>query len=345
MTGMGDPSPEKSCKVSGSASHGALTLACLLLTSSKDDFTRVIRHAADIDPTGSRTDLMILFRVIWDEVMLPIINVLQHDLKLQRRSLIWLCPTAAFMSVPLHAARPFRMKADRSGWEPCLEDLYICSYTPTLLALIRARQIMKTCATLLFAAIVQGQPGEGQGTVLAAVDSEFELVHTLVPPNVKFTHLSGDQATQAAMLRKLNSHSYPYHTICHTAVGDEKMPDELIHLAFDLQFSGFKSVTGTLWVVDNDVAKHVVEAFYDDMFKGLKEGAIDCAKAVSALNKAMYAVNNKVLLKQSIVFIHIGSSILLHPSALQVVIGSTLMSGSCPQTPTYQVLDAEETPV
>ncbi|KAG2131230.1 uncharacterized protein EDB93DRAFT_1164327 [Suillus bovinus] len=41
----------------------------------------------------------------------------------------------------------------------------------------------------------------------------------------------------------------------HTAVGDEKTPDEVIHLAAGLQFSGFKSVVGTLWEVDDAVAK------------------------------------------------------------------------------------------
>ncbi|KAG1824719.1 uncharacterized protein BJ212DRAFT_1322035, partial [Suillus subaureus] len=73
----------------------------------------------------------------WDEIMLPIVNVLQHDLKLRRRSRIWLCPMAAFTSIPLHTANPSRMNTDRSGPEECLEDLYICSYTPTLSGLDR----------------------------------------------------------------------------------------------------------------------------------------------------------------------------------------------------------------
>ncbi|KAG1740433.1 uncharacterized protein EDB91DRAFT_1132431 [Suillus paluster] len=53
---------------------------------------------------------------------------------------------------------------------------------------------------------------------------------------------------------------FAFLSACHTAVGDEKMPDEVIHLAAGLQFSGFKSIIGTLWVVDDDVAKRVIEA-------------------------------------------------------------------------------------
>ncbi|KAG1740410.1 CHAT domain-containing protein [Suillus paluster] len=306
----------------------------------KNDFTREIRHAGLMGPTEPRKDLRVLLRKIWDVIMLPIVNVLQHDLKLQRRSRIWLCPTAAFTSIPLHAAHPFRTK------EPCLEDLYVCSYTPTLSALIRSRQMMKTrTAPPSFVAIGQSQPGAGQGTVLAAVDSELELVHKLIPPSVKFTTLSGDDATQAGALDALRCNTWahlachgkqdreqPYNSrfamrdkpltlldimgndapqaefaflsACHTAVGDEETPDEVIHLAAGLQFSGFKSVIGTLWGVDDAVAEHVVKAFYENMFK--KEGVIDCTRAALALNYATNAVKKKIPLEQKIVFVHIG---------------------------------------
>jgi hypothetical protein len=121
--------------------------------------------------------------------------------QLKRQSRIWLCPTSAFTSIPLHAAHPFQTNADGSK-EPCLEDLYICSYTPTLSALVRSRQTMKKRVTPSFATIGQGKP-----------------------PYAEFAFLSA----------------------CHTADGDEETPDEVIHLAAGLQFSGFKSVIGTLW--------------------------------------------------------------------------------------------------
>ncbi|KAG1816856.1 uncharacterized protein BJ212DRAFT_1228845, partial [Suillus subaureus] len=55
---------------------------------------------------------------------------------------------------------------------------------------------------------------------------------------------------------------FPFLSTCHTPIGDEETSNEVIHLAAGLQFSGFKSVVGTLWEVDETVAKHVVEAFY-----------------------------------------------------------------------------------
>ncbi|KAG1790402.1 CHAT domain-containing protein [Suillus plorans] len=316
------------------------------LTNLKDRFARAIRHASTLGPKLPRNDLIVLLRTVWDEIMLPVVNVLRHDLKL-KYCRIWLCPTAAFTSIPLHAAHPFRTNPDGSR-EPCLEDLYICSYTPTLSALVRSRQMMKRRVTPSFATIGQGQPGAGKGKALLAVDSELELVHKLVPATAKHTTISGDAATRAGALEALqqntwvhlachgkqdpkqpyNSHfvmkdedltlldimerdiphaEFAFLSACHTAVGDEKTPDEVIHLAAGLQFLGFKSVIGTLWQVDDSVAQHIVKAFYEKMFPDLKDGgAMDCTKAAWALNRATHAVKTTVPLEQRMVFVHIG---------------------------------------
>ncbi|KAG1824271.1 CHAT domain-containing protein [Suillus variegatus] len=326
---------------SGDPHHVPLpSIALADLKILKDRFTRAIRESSRMNPRESRTDLIVLLRIIWDQIMLPIVDVLEHILKLQRRSRIWLCPTAAFTSIPLHAAHPFQTKPDRSGKEPCLEDLYICSYTPTLSALIRSRQLMKKRVPPSFVAIGQGQPGAGKGKALLAVDSELELANR--------TTISGDEATRAGALSALQQNTWvhlachgkqdpkqPYDShfvmrdehltlldimerhipqaefaflsACHTAVGDEETPDEVIHLAAGLQFSGFKSVVGTLWEVDDSVAKHVVEAFYGYMFGDLQKGGVmDCTRAAWALNCATHAVKTKVPLEQRMVFVHIG---------------------------------------
>ncbi|KAG2089824.1 CHAT domain-containing protein, partial [Suillus cothurnatus] len=319
------------------------SLSLIDLTNLKDRFTRAIRQASRMNPAEPRKDLIVLSRIIWDEIMLPIVNVLEHVLKVKHRSRIWLCPTAAFTSIPLHAANPFITKPDRSK-EPCLEDLYICSYTPTLSALVRSRQLMKKRVPPSFVAIGQGQPGTGKGKELLAVDSELELVHKLVPATANRTSISGDAATRVGALKALQENTWvhlachgkqdrtqPYDShfvmkdehltlldimerdiphaefaflsACHTAVGDEETPEEVIHLAAGLQFSGFKSVIGTLWEVDDGVAKHVVEAFYKYMFR---DGVMDCTKAAWALNCATHSVKTKVPLEQRMVFIHIG---------------------------------------
>jgi CHAT domain-containing protein len=109
------------------------------------------------------------------------------------------------------------------------------------------------------------------------------------------------------MERHMPQAEFAFLSACHTAVGDEETPDEVIHLAAGLQFSGFKSVVGTLWEVNDAVAKHVVEAFYENLFMDLRDnGVMDCTKAAWALNRATHAVKTKVPLEQRMVFVHIG---------------------------------------
>ncbi|KAG1758222.1 CHAT domain-containing protein, partial [Suillus occidentalis] len=55
---------------------------------------------------------------------------------------------------------------------------------------------------------------------------------------------------------------FAFLSACHTTVGDEKSPDESIHLAAAMQFSGFCSVVGSMWSNDEEVAQEIVSAFY-----------------------------------------------------------------------------------
>jgi CHAT domain-containing protein len=42
---------------------------------------------------------------------------------------------------------------------------------------------------------------------------------------------------------------FAFLSACETAKGDKKQPDQTIHLAATLLFTGFKSVVGTMWYV------------------------------------------------------------------------------------------------
>ena len=97
---------------------------------------------------------------------------------------------------------------------------------------------------------------------------------------------------------------FAFLSACHTAVGDAKTPDEVIHLAAGMQFAGFKSVIGTMWAVDDEIAHHMVSAFYRSMF----EHGMDYTKAAASLNIAMRTVDRRAVpLEQRIVFVHIGA--------------------------------------
>jgi hypothetical protein len=77
------------------------------LEKLRSDFAREIRHVSFMRPEETRKELQVLLRTVWDEIMLPIVIVLQRDLRVTSGSRIRLCPTAIFTSIPLHAAHPF----------------------------------------------------------------------------------------------------------------------------------------------------------------------------------------------------------------------------------------------
>lgn len=71
-------------------------------------------------------------------------------------------------------------------------------------------------------------------------------------------------------------------------VGDKSSLDEAIHLA-----------------ADDEVARQVVSAFYDNLVDG--SGRLDYTRAAVSLHKVMKTLRNKILLEQQIAFVHIGA--------------------------------------
>ncbi|KAG1847654.1 hypothetical protein DFJ58DRAFT_730067 [Suillus subalutaceus] len=228
-----------------------------------------------------------------------------HVLKLKRRPRIWLCPTAAFTSIPLHAANPF---ADRSK-EPCMGDLYICSYTPTLSTLIKSRRMKKKCVPPSFDKVNQVQ-GKARRYWLSTASSSLSISSSLrrrIIPLFLATQPHEQQAgstynshfvmrdehlTLLDIMDKDISHAeFAFLSACHTAVGDEETPDEVIH-----------QCGGRLMPSQN-----TSKLSYKYMSKDLEDGGVmDCTKAAWALDCATHAVKTKVPLEQWMVFIHIG---------------------------------------
>ncbi|KAG1761393.1 CHAT domain-containing protein [Suillus occidentalis] len=267
----------------------------------------------------------------------PIVKALEES-EVRPGSRIWWCPTAEFTLLPLHAAGPYEKHRDN------LSDIYISSYTPTLATLIRARQRVSQDVSLQhFVAIGQGNPDSGKKLSCIAPELE-DVAQRLVPIVSFTSLEDSDATVQGALdalnhnqWLHLACHGTPNRTqpfessfamrdgplmikdiirsdwqnpefaflsACHTAVGDEKSPDELIHLAAAMQFSGFRSVIGSMWSVDDEVARQVVSTFYRHLVDGL--GRLDCTRAAVALHKTMKSLRKKIPLEQQIVFVHTG---------------------------------------
>jgi len=299
-------------------------------------FQSLTKDASTSDHRLELNTIVSVLRRLWERIVDPIVNALK--VLIPRGSRIWWCPTAEFMLLPLHAAGQYVKQGHN------LSHFYISSYTPTLTALIRARQQLPRDASIPhFVSIGQGNPN--MATPLLRVTDELCEVASHVAPFLPFTCLSDNDATVQQALDAMNQHQW-VHLTCHgmpnrqkpfessfamrdgpltitdiirprlqqrefaflsasdTTVGHASSPDEAIHLAAAMQFSGFCSVIGSMWAVDDEVVGQVVSAFYDEMFDG--SGRPDCTRAAVALHKAMKKLCNKIPLEQQIVFVHIG---------------------------------------
>jgi len=302
-------------------------------------FQSLTKDAGTSDHGLERNTFVGVLRTLWERIVDPIVNALK--VLIPRNSRIWWCPTAEFMLLPLHAAGQYKKKGHN------LSHFYISSYTPTLAALIRARQHLPRDASIPhFVSIGQGSPHNGP-PLLRVTDELRDIASRVarLAPSLPFTSLSDNDATVQQALDALDRHQwvhlachgmpnrqkpfessfamrdgpltitdimrprsqqpeFAFLSACHTTVGYEASPDEAIHLAAAMQFSGFRSVIGSMWSVDDEVVGQVVSAFYDEMFDGSER--LDCTRAAVALHKAMKKLRNKIPLEQQIVFVHIG---------------------------------------
>ncbi|KAG2128271.1 CHAT domain-containing protein [Suillus clintonianus] len=278
-----------------------------------------------------------ILRKLWHEVVDSVVQALKES-QVHPGSRIWWCPTADFTLLPLHAAGPYEKKKDN------LSDIYVSSYTPTLATLVRARQqVSGDASPQHFVAIGQGNSkgakalehvapelavvarrlapvvlvtslADGDATVQGALDAlnHNQWLHLAChgmpnrqqPFESSFAMRDGPLMIKDVIRSNWQNPEFAFLSACHTTVGGEKSPDESIHLAAAMQFSGFRSVIGSMWSVDDEVARQVVSAFYRNLVNG--SGRLDCTRAAVALHKAVKSLRKKIPLEQQIVFVHIG---------------------------------------
>ena len=101
----------------------------------------------------------------------------------------------------------------------------------------------------------------------------------------------------------LKNPEFAYLSACHTTVGDEESPDEVIHLVSAMQFLGYRSVIGTMWAVDDGETNKITSTFYKHMVD--ESGRLDHTRAAFALNKTMKSVH--IPFDQRILHIHLGA--------------------------------------
>ncbi|KAG8855406.1 hypothetical protein FRB96_007064 [Tulasnella sp. 330] len=282
-----------------------------------------------------------VLRLLWGCVVQPVVERLE-SLGVVRGSHIWWCPTSKLCSLPLHAAGIYRPKQPRlpdmffSSYISTLSSLIRARSGPSG-AIGRP--------SILAIGVPQPDGTDGADGALHFVDAELQKlldrapdvelvkgqdathdavskqlpVHSWVhfschghqdktqPFNSRFRLQDKPLTLQEVVRMHLPNAELAFLSACHTAAGDWNTPDERLHLAAGMQFSGFRGVVGTLWAMDDIDGPDVAESFYGYMFRNGEEGANykDAAKGVHEMSKALR--RKKVPLDRWINFIHVGA--------------------------------------
>jgi hypothetical protein len=127
---------------------------------------------------------------------------------------VWWCPTGLLTVLPIHAAGHHpRLRAAVTDSSDSVLDRVISSYTPTLTALTRIHQppVLTPVRQLTV-----GMPTTPGLSPLPAVSTELKVVARHLPPGTEHQQLVGPEATPAAVLTAIVTHSW-VHLACHAS--------------------------------------------------------------------------------------------------------------------------------
>ncbi|KIJ59201.1 hypothetical protein HYDPIDRAFT_101115, partial [Hydnomerulius pinastri MD-312] len=177
---------------------------------------------------------------LWEKVIHPVVHAMKKVA--HKGSRIWWCPTSLFTALPLHSAGEYKRGSQ------VLSKLFVSSYTPSLLPLIKARTYPKTTPDIKFAAIGQAAPSFASCKPLYHVDQEVEEIEKLLPkPPVLFTKLTSSKSTKKQALRTLQDHQW-FHLSCH---GNQDLEEP-----FKSHFAMRDGPLSLLDIIDADISGH-----------------------------------------------------------------------------------------
>ncbi|MGY3521013.1 CHAT domain-containing protein [Micromonospora sp. PTRAS2] len=247
---------------------------------------------------------------------------------------LWWCPTGLLTLLPLHAAGDHLVDGpDR----PTVLDRVVSSYTPTLRALLQAREPLpeETAPELLIVTVPQvgDEPPlpeaaaeramlqrrfAGRHRVLDGPEATVDEVARLLP-EYRWAHLSchgnqllddpsqgglrlADGVLSIARLSAEQHHGeFAFLSACKTATGGVGLADEAITLAAALHYTGYRHVIGTLWTVNAAIAAEVADAVY-----GPHDGPFDPTGSVFGLHTVLRRLRETERLSVWTPFIHLG---------------------------------------
>ncbi|WP_151772470.1 CHAT domain-containing protein [Streptomyces abyssomicinicus] len=296
-----------------------------VVTARARELVGLFRGSGADAPHGTNDALRSLLAWLWRDVAEPVLAGLGlPDRPAEgEEPRLWWCPTGPLALLPLHAAgeypapggRPPHGDAPTGTPGASLLDRAVCSYAPTLRALLEAGDRPAPGTPAVLGVAVPGAPGMPQ---LRHATAEIDRLRERFPA---VTAVLGRRADRSTVLDLVRSHSWlhfaghgsqhspagaalhcaddviglrdltalrltaaelAFLSACETAGGVAHLADEFAHLAGGLHIAGFRHVIATQWPISDYRAPQVAGDFYRalDSAPRAADGTLPAARAL-----------------------------------------------------------------
>ncbi|VDC06467.1 unnamed protein product [Peniophora sp. CBMAI 1063] len=131
------------------------------------------------------------------------------------------------------------------------------------------------------------------------------------PLKSAFALYDGPLSLSDLMVITADNAELAFLSACQTAVGDERIPEESMHLAAGMLAVGYKGVIATMWSIMDEDAPLIVEAYYKTLLELRATGTLGAGEtgAAYALHEAAQRLREKVGEKDVVrwaPFVHFG---------------------------------------
>ncbi|THU85341.1 TPR-like protein [Dendrothele bispora CBS 962.96] len=244
------------------------------------------------------------------------------------------CATGALAFLPLHAAGIYGSQDPTRDMN--ISDFAVSSYTTTLTAMLVFGSKPKQDLTKTPSVLIVSQPGTPGLTPLPGTVKEVEVIQRYAFPNYTchLTHESATVGAVLGEMTKheiihlachgiqdakdpLNSAFALYDdglklntlmglslknaelavlSACQTATGNERLPEEAVHLTAGMLAVGYPSVIATMWSIGDDDAPLIADGIYANLLGGHDDSESQKAKLTPAyaLHEAVKHLRKKV---------------------------------------------------
>ena len=304
----------------------------------KDELLKIRQRYGPDSNQYTRTLISVLSD-LYELVGEPVIKRL-NELGIPEQSRVWWCPTSAFGHLPLHAMGPIPSSGKGKRY---FSDMYISSYTPTLSALITSRNPgSRNSSPSNILLVVQPDPSLpgiiGEMQAIQSLDLPVtSLVSQSATPSAVLDNLRNHQLCHFAcrgslaarkpfdaslilyketplMLHDIVRSRLPagecaFLATCHTAeLLDGCVPDEALHLSAAIQYSGFRSVVGTMWSMVDEDGPYLAKYFYESMLSEKRQGVPYHESSARALVVAVRMLRGRgAPLERWVNYVHFGA--------------------------------------